>query len=94
MQSKLLSVTSHFCHFSTDSLPVSLKMKSLPSSLPDTDDTDLPPPIPPKLFLEEELFPPPPESGEPHWNVTPLLPPKANLETPHLPTVHQHSGER
>lgn len=90
-QSKLLSVTSHFCHFSVDSLSISVKVNSLPSSLPDTNDTDVPPP---KLFLEEELFPPPPESGEPHWNDTPLLPPKANLETPHLSNVHQHSGEQ
>jgi len=35
-------------------------MKSPPSSLPESDDTDLPPLIPPKLFLEEELFPPHP----------------------------------
>ena len=79
---------------------MSLEVKSPPSSLPESDDTDLPPPIPPKLFLEEELFPPPPklsESGEPHCNITPLLLPKRSQEgaalTPHSPNVHQQSGE-
>lgn len=76
-------------------------MKSPPSNLPESDDTDLPPPIPPKLFLEEELFPPPPklsESGEPHCNIiSPLLPPKTKEEgdalTPHPPNICQQSGE-
>ena len=69
--------------------------------LPNADDTVIPPPIPPKQFVEEELFPPSAnlsESGEPHWNITPLLPPKANQEgaalTPHPPGVHQQSGEQ
>ena len=82
-------------------LPTSMEVKSLPSCLPDTTDNDLPPPIPPKQFLEEELFPPPPkvsESGEPHWNITPLLPPKPDQEdaalTPHPPSVHQQSGDQ
>ena len=66
-----------------------MEVKSL-----DTNDTDLPPPIPPKNFLEEELFPTP-ESGEPHRNITPPLPHKTNQEgsaqplTSHPSNVHQ-----
>lgn len=85
---------------SSGSLPIGMEEKSLPSTLPDTNDTDLPPPIPPKKFLEEDLFPPPSklsESGEPHCNFSPLLLPKRSQEgavlTPHPPNVHQQSEE-
>ena len=87
---------------SLGSLPISMEVKSLPYSVPDDNDTDVdvPPPIPPKQFLEEELFPPPSkhsESGEPHWNGTPSLPPKTNQDgavlSPHPANVHQKSGE-
>ena len=78
--------------------PVSMDVKSL---LPNTDDTDTPPPIPPKQYVEEELFPLSAnlsESVKPHWNITPLLPPKPDQEgaalTPHPPSVHQQSGEQ
>ena len=78
-----------------------MDVKSILPNTDDSHDTDLPPPIPPKQYLEEELFPPfvsHSESVEPHWNVTPLRPPKANQEgatlTPHPPSVHQQSGEQ
>ena len=89
--------------FTSGSLPISVEVKSLPSTLPDTNDTDLPPPIPPKKFLEEDLFPPTSklsESGEPHCNIiTPLLPPKTKEEggalTSHPPMANicQQNGE-
>jgi len=86
--------------FTSGSLPISVEVRSLPSTLPDTNDTDLPPPIPPKKFLDEDLFPPSfklSESGEPHCNITPLLLPKSSQEgaalTPQPPNVHQQSGE-
>lgn len=63
-QSSLAAVTS------LGPLPISMKVKSLHSSMPDTNDIDLPPPIPPKQCLAEEIFPTPAkyfESDEPHW---------------------------
>ena len=47
--------------------------KFLPSSLRDDSDIDLPPPIPPKLFLSEELFPPSPKhmEGEEPYSTAP-----------------------
>ena len=62
------------CYTSLGSLPISMEVKSLPSSLPDTNDTDLPPPIPPKLFLDEELFLSPPnisKSVPEHYSTAP-----------------------
>lgn len=85
--------------FTSGSLPISVEVKSLPSTLPDTNDTDLPPPIPPKKFLDEDLFPPSfklSESGESSYNITPLLLPKSIQEgaalIPQPPNVHQQSG--
>ena len=94
----MCNASFHSCN-SLGPLSTSMEVKSLPSSLPDTNDNDLPPPIPPKLFLEDELFPPLPkvsESGEPHWNITPLLPPQEGAAlTPHRPpNVHQQSGDQ
>ena len=80
---------------------MSVDVESLPYSPPDPSGIDLPPPIPPKLFLFEELFPPSSklsEREEPHWNITPLCPVKANQQgealTPHPPIVHRQSGEQ
>jgi len=75
-----LSSVYIFCSlnaFTSGSLPISVDVKPLPSTLPHTNDTDLPPPIPPKKFLEEDLFPPTSklsESGEPYSNITPSTP--------------------
>ena len=70
-----------------DYLPISVGMTSLPSSPPDTDD--IPPPVPPKYFLEEDHFPPP--KLPPH----PCEESKESIALPSfLPTVHQQGTQQ
>lgn len=82
---------------SLGSLPISVEVKS--SQL--DDDTDLPPPIPPKQFSEEELFPTTPPippklfSEEELFPTTPPIPPKlfSKEELFPLPPKHSESGK-